>query len=242
MAKKPGNGKTQLFNSIFGDTTVNTPFGKMPSTGSRRSGSAVSGSKGIDFDSSLLKRANERLRKLEKVNKLSSQSSAYQSIKRFAIDEPNSPSNKFYRVSDDGSIRFINKTQFKKLSRYEQRKYMETINNFLANETSTKKGISRVRTKSYNNFMENHPNLNWTQEEYEAFMKAKSQYDIDREDKERYNRLTQFLDDPTKLGGNNLTDKGRIDDAKIEEILSYINDERRYSKSPSKGKKRNYRK
>jgi len=137
------------------------------------------------FPRSAVKTANERLRKLETVNRLAQSSEAYKSIERYATD-PNAYSSKFYRqvTNKDGSpgIRFITPSEYNKLSRYDQKKFDEIVRNFLENNTTTKLGIEKARKASYDNFMKKHPDLHWSQEEYNNFWKNYSQAQKDKED------------------------------------------------------------
>lgn len=182
------------------------------------------------FPRSLVKTANERLRKLETVNHMAQSSEAYKSIERFAND-PNSYSSKFYREvkNKDGSpgIRFITPSEYNKLSRYDQMKFDEIVRNFLENKTTTKLGIEKVRKDNYDSFMKNHPDLNWSQEEYENFWQNYSQAQKDKEDVAGYSMLTQIFNAATQFS-NGLTDN------KIDELVHYNNKELRYSEAPSK--------
>jgi len=177
-----------------------------------------------------VKRANERLRKLETVNRMAQSSEAYKSIERFATD-PNSSSYKFYREKQnkDGSpgIRFMTGDEYYKLTRYEQMRFDEIVKNFLESPTSYKTGIEVVRKKNYDKFMKNHPDLHWSQEEYENFWKNYSQAQKDKEDVIAYSMLTQVFNAVTPYS-NNLTDN------KIQTLVHYNNKELRYSEAPSK--------
>jgi len=182
------------------------------------------------FPRSQVKTANERLRKLETVNLMAQSSEAYKSIERFALD-PNAYSSKFYRqvTNKDGSpgIRFITPSEYNKLSRYDQMKFDEIVRNFLENKTTTKLGIEKVRKDNYDSFMKNHPDLHWSQEEYENFWQNYSQAQKDKEDVIAYTMLTQIFNAVTPFS-NGLTDN------KISEIINYNNKELRYSEAPSK--------
>lgn len=181
-----------------------------------------------------VKVANERLRKLETVHGLAHQSAAYRMVERFA-NEPNSPDSKFYRhvINKDGSpgIRFLSASQYNELSDFEQREFDKVLEQFLDNQTTTKLGVKQAQTDAYKKFMENHPNLSWTQEEYEKFFKTYYDYNKDTEEKERYARLTQFLETPDIFDA-----AADLTDDKIEEILNYTNKELRYSEVPAKTK------
>ena len=186
------------------------------------------------YNRSKVKTANERLRKLETVSKLAHQSTAYRSIEKY-FNNPNSPDNKFYRAvtNKDGTpgIRFLTPSQYSELSEYEQKEFDKTLENFLNNQTSTKLGVKKAQKDAYEEFMKNHENLNWTQEEYENFWKKYNDYSKDQEEKERYNRLTQVLESPESFDiAEDLTDD------KIEEIINYTYRDYRYSEAPAKTK------
>lgn len=183
------------------------------------------------FPKSAVKTANERLRKLETVNRMAASSTAYKSIDRFAND-PNSLSSKFYRevVNKDGSpgIRFITPSEYRKLTEYEKRRFDETVEQFLENKTTTKLGIEKVRKDNYDAFMKNHPDLSWNQDEYERFFSAYDQAKQDKEDVVIYGVLTQILTASTPFSEG-------LDDNKIQELIHYNSNEIRYNNRPSRG-------
>ena len=187
-----------------------------------------------NYNRSKVKTANERLRKLETVSHLAHQSQAYRSIEKFAND-PNSVDSKFYRsvTNKDGTpgIRFITPREYAELSDYEQKEFDKTLEQFLNNQTTTKLGVKKAQKDAYEKFMDNHPDLDWTQEEYENFWKKYYDYNKDQEEKERYNRLTQVLESPESFDiAEDLTD------SKIDQIIHYTNREYRYSEAPAKSK------
>lgn len=218
MPSKPGKGKTQNLSSRYTGIHTNKP--RMP--------------KSLQ---SKVKRANERLRKLETVNKLSGSSSAYQSIAKIALDK-NSIDNPFYRLftNKDGTtgIRFVLPKDYSNMSRIQQKRYEDAVDRFLNNQTSTKLGIESAMKKSYDNFMDSHPNLNWSQEEYERFFKEYSQMQEDEEAKNAYDRMTQVFEEPGEFG-DDLTDE------KITRILNYNSSDFRYSNRPVVGEMSNTR-
>ena len=192
-----------------------------------------------NYNRSKVKTANERLRKLETISKLAHQSQAYRSIEKY-FNDPNSVDNKFYRAvtNKDGTpgIRFLTPSQYAGLSEFEQKEFDKTLEQFLSNQTSTKLGVKKAQKDAYLKFMDNHPELNWTQDEYENFWKKYYDYNKDQEEKERYNRLTQVLESPDYFDiADDLTD------AKIEEIIHYTNREYRYTEAPAKTKLKNRR-
>jgi hypothetical protein len=206
MARKMNNGKTQNLTSHYN--------GNHPRMNK-------------DLRSAV-KRTNERIRKLETVNKMATQSPAYVGIQRSFMDK-NALNNPFYRMvtNKDGSIgiRFILPKDYEKLSALQKKRYEEEVNRFLNNRMTTKIGIEEAQRKSYEEFMKNHPELGWNQDEYEDFFKAYSQMQEDEEAKNAYDRMTQILEEP----GEYATD---LTEEKIVRILNYNTGDIRYSNRP----------
>lgn len=112
------------------------------------------------FPAKLVKAANERLRKLEKVHKgykqgksLAQSSEVYQSIEEYATSYPKTK-GKIYKRNKEGNVRFINQTEFDKLSAQDKKYYVERIEAFLSSKSSTAGGIKEAHKKSYNTFMQ----------------------------------------------------------------------------------------
>lgn len=183
------------------------------------------------FPKDAVKTANERLRKLETVNRLAMSSEAYQSIERFATDA-NSKSSKFYREvkNKDGSpgIRFIKPGQYNKLTEYEKRQFNDVVESFLEDKTTTKLGIEKVHRDQYNKFMKHHKELNWTYDEYMDFWGAYSQAQADKQDVIAYGVLTQIFNARTEFSQDLSADK-------IMKLLNYNSNEIRYSNKPTRG-------
>ena len=132
------------------------------------------------FPAKLVKAANERLRKLEKVHKgyksgksLAQSSEAYQSMEEYATSYPKTK-GKIYTRNKDGNIRFLNKTQFDKLSAQDKKYYLDRINAFLESKSSTASGIREAHKKSYETFMKNYGNKfpDLTLDQYEDFFEV----------------------------------------------------------------------
>lgn len=123
----------------------------------------------------LLKAANERLRKLEKVSKLSGSSEMYQLMKKYAESFPKTK-GKIYdqQALEEGKLRFVSKQKFDQLSAAEKEYYIERLERFMESSTTTKAGIKAAHTRSYTTFMERYgdkfPDL--TQAQYEEFFKT----------------------------------------------------------------------
>ena len=112
------------------------------------------------YPAKLVKAANERLRKLEKVHKgykqgkrLAQSSEVYQSIEDYATSYPKTK-GKIYKRNKEGNVRFINQTEFDKLSAQDKKYYVERINAFLESKSSTASGIKAAHRKSYDTFMD----------------------------------------------------------------------------------------
>ena len=124
------------------------------------------------FPSAMLKAANERLRKLEKVSQKSGSSEIYQLMQKYAASYPKTK-GKIYsqKAIDEGKVRFLNKTDFDKLSAEDKKYYLERLERFMSSQSSTLSGIKEAHKKSYESFMKNYgdkyPEL--TQKQYEEF-------------------------------------------------------------------------
>lgn len=132
------------------------------------------------FPAKLVKAANERLRKLEKVHKgykagksLSQSSEAYQAIEEYATSYPKTK-GKIYSRNKEGRVRFLNQTEYDKLSEQDKKYYLERINAFLSSKSSTASGIKAAHKQSYETFMkrygDKYPDLSFSQ--YEDFFEA----------------------------------------------------------------------
>lgn len=114
------------------------------------------------YPAKLVKAANERLRKLEKVHKgykegksLAQSSEVYQSIEDYATSYPKTK-GKIYKRNKEGNVRFINQSEFEKLSEQDKKYYIERIEAFLSSKSSTASGIREAHKKSYDTFMRNY--------------------------------------------------------------------------------------
>ena len=132
------------------------------------------------FPAKLVKAANERLRKLEKVHRgirkgrsLAQSSEVYQSIEEYATSYPKTK-GKIYKRNKEGNVRFISQTEFDKLSAQDKKYYVDRVQAFLSSSSSTASGIKEAHRKSYNTFMRNYgdkyPDLSFDQ--YEDFFEA----------------------------------------------------------------------
>lgn len=135
----------------------------------------------LEYPRALVKRANERLRKLEKVytdfagEPYAVHSRAYEATARKAYDEynRNGGQSRLFRISDRGdSIRFANKTTFDTFTEAEKEKYINYVKSFMESKTSTRIGYEDARDKAFNTFKENNEQFqNMTREEYDKYWK-----------------------------------------------------------------------
>ena len=178
MKKRKGITKAQKIKSLVKKGVyTQRPAGRAPKgkTWNYRSGKYEP-----SFPAKLVKAANERLRKLEKVHKgyktgksLAQSSEAYQSIEEYATSYPKSK-GKIYKRNKDGNVRFLSQIEFDKLSAQDKKYYVERVEAFLGSKTSTASGIKEAHKKSYDTFMKNYgdkyPDLSFSQ--YEEFFES----------------------------------------------------------------------
>ena len=180
----------------------------------------------MEYPKSIVKSANERLRKLERGYtakipkelgggsfKISSDTSAeYRVVEQYAIQQFTSGQvvAPIYKVASDGfGIRFISKTEFEKLDANEQRYFINIVNQFMESQTSTVTGIVESYKNAYEGIMrtygDKYPNL--TMEEYLHLFKAYAD-NLETKDTHRgYDYLMQmfdWLDIPALLDANAL--------------------------------------
>lgn len=182
-----------------------------------------------DYSKELVKSANERLRKLEKVYKFTDKdtgrvysmadwSNEYRMVKKYATEYPNSYKGKIYRVSDDGkSIRFISKSEYDKLSAEEKRYFNEVLQNFLNAETSKGSGVSEQIDKAYKTFMQNYGDkyASLSKMDYmELFTVYRDQVTADKANHFDYDSFARII--------TNLDVGALINDRQLEEAIRYV--------------------
>ena len=162
---------------------------------------------GTAYRANLVKTANERLRKMEKIHafdadkypslrnlKFTDLSRAYRDIRKYATEQPNGK-GKIYRETSDGGFRFIGKKEYEKLSQAEKRYFDDILNQFLENQTSMKVGVIDAYKKSYDTFIKKYEQYaDWSFEDYMNTWKTYSeQVAPDRRDKFQYDQLTMLI-------------------------------------------------
>ena len=124
------------------------------------------------FPADLLKAANERLRKLEKVSKKAESSEIYQLMSKYATSYSKTKGKIYSQEAiAQGKVRFLNKSDFNKLSDEDKKYYIERLEAFMNSKSSTLTGIKESHKKSYETFMEMYGNKypELTQKQYEEF-------------------------------------------------------------------------
>ena len=168
-----------------------------------------------EYRRGLVKTANERLRKIETKYHLTEDSIAYKKIANFALSEPNGK-GKFFSVSDDmDKIRFLNKTEFMKLTEEQRIEYNEMLDKFLGAKTSTKIGIEQSFQNALDTF--NKDNEHGFQfdnvDQYKEFWKTYQNVTEGRIDDKLYNSLS--LD----IFFNNFDIKKLLETETLEDVL-----------------------
>lgn len=202
------------------------------SSGSKQKQTEANGSS-VEYPEKMVRAANERLRKLEKVSKMAESSSMYVNMKRRMYEQPNKGGKFFQPGANKGSVRYIGKKKFEKLSEDEQKEYLRQLTHFMQSDMSTASGLKRIRKKlheankdneearrkSYEAFMQrqeikdNFPGL--TFEQYTALFHAYQYYTDVKGEHFNYNDLTLAIH-------NLVLDK--IEPHKIEEAMSFLKD------------------
>lgn len=162
-----------------------------------RTGQRGRPAKEYQYDKDLVKAANERLRKIEKVYNLTEDSNEYKLVRKYAVEYPKTK-GKIYKLGKDmKSVRFISESEFNKLSEKDKKYFLQTLSNFMQSSTSTKYGIESKYQKSYDTFMQHYgdkyPNL--TKEQYKDFFRTyRDLANADKRNQFDYTTLVQTLE------------------------------------------------
>ena len=178
MKKRKGITKAQKIKSLVKKGVYSQrPSGRAPKG---KTWNYQRGKYEPSYPSKLVKAANERLRKLEKVHKgyktgksLAQSSEAYQAIEEYATSYPKTK-GKIYKRNKEGNVRFLSQTEFDKLSAQDKKYYIERVEAFLGSKSSTASGIKEAHRKSYKTFMENYGDKyqDLSFDQYEDFFEA----------------------------------------------------------------------
>lgn len=158
------------------------------------------------YNAKLVKRANERLRKLEKVHafksdsplsniKFTDLSAEYRSMERYINNYPNTK-GKIYRRTEDGGIRFIGRAEYEKLTQKEKRYYDRILSEFLEKGSTTKIDILVSYQKAYETFK--NANSMYSDMSFEEYMLTWKTYNNqvkpDKKNQLDYDKLTMMID------------------------------------------------
>ena len=188
----------------------------------------------MPYNRAYVKTANERLRKLEDVYHKTTESNAYQYLSDQATDHPNT-TGRFINMSEDlEHIRFINKTDYDKLSAEEQAQFDKMVNDFLDAPTSTKSGIESKYNKAFSEFNKDNEYQFKSVDDYKKFWK------IYHDQVEKDETLKVGSDAIDLIFEHANTDwfydkNGRLNTNKVKKVLRYIRDDN-WSKLPSNKK------
>lgn len=167
-----------------------------------------------EYRRGLVKVANERLRKLEKVYHATDDSNAYRKIEE--LSNTVQTTGKFFNVDEvQDSIRFINKTDFMKLTEAQKVEYNDILDKFLEAKTSTFTGVENKFKSALESF--NKDNEHGFQfdnvDQYKTFWKTYQDVTEGRITDEQYNELS--LD----ILFNNYDIKKLIENNTLEDVL-----------------------
>lgn len=212
------------------------------SSGNKKGGrkSASSGIKGQSkkasgtFPKAMLKAANERLRKLEKVSGLAEGNVMYQSMKNKMMSKPKKEGIIFKSDKTGRGVRFISEREFNKLTPEQQAYYMARLEGFMGSSWSTAGGTKKIRQKiseklkpqeearerAFDTFR-NRPEIrdkfpDLTYEQYKSLFEAYQRLRDVKGDHFKYDDLNMFLE------------YVRLDELKpdqIEEAMSFVKDD-----------------
>lgn len=178
--------------------------------------------------------ANNRLRNLEKLN-LTDDSNEYRLVKKYAIEQPNSK-GKIYNFDEENEdkVRFLNYSEYSKLSQEDRKYFRQVLRNFLASKTSTKSGINKKYEKAYETFMGNYGDQFPTMEleDYKGFFKIyRDMVKTEKDSQRAYNALVQTL--------NFIDIESALSAGDMAEVLRFVyNDE--WGNIPRRYRQQNY--
>lgn len=117
--------------------------------------------KGYAKLSSAVKRANQRLRELEKHGKIKKESNAYESIRKKAKDGA-----LYLGKTGKGQVKF--RTDITRMSEDERKQLEKEVNKFLSAKTSTVSGVKKSRSKGFKTVTEKKKETDALAEEYKS--------------------------------------------------------------------------
>lgn len=156
--------------------------------------------------------ANSRLRTLENSGQ-SEYSREYQLVEHYAVGDPNGKGSIYNVDQETGRIRFT--TSARNMTSEERSYYINTLRNFLNAKTSTVKGTRQAATQAYNTYMNNHPDVAISLDDYQMLWKVfRENVTADRASHDGYNAFMYLLEN------NRLYD---LDEDQAAKAMEYIN-------------------
>lgn len=236
-AKKTNSGLSGITSGKGRRSSGKAPLShkSKKAAGNKRKKTEKSNTSGsVEYPEKMVRAANERLRKLEKVSKMAESSSMYVNMKRRMYEQPNKGGKFFQPGANKGSLRFIGKRKFEKMTEEEQKDYLRQLASFMQSDLSTASGLKRVRKKlseankeneearkkSFETFKERpeikerYPELTW--EKYNALFEAYANYKNVKGEHFNYDDLTLFIEN---------VDIDKLEPHQIEEALSFVKDD-----------------
>ena len=188
----------------------------------------------LSFQTKLVKKANERLRKLESVHTefyafkgvefdFSNLSSAYRSIQRYSEKPGTKNKPQIYRVDEEtGAIRFLTKAQYDLLDEKGKKYYNDMLQQFLEDQTSTKMGVEQAYFDAYTKFKKNHPKYtNMSFRDYmEAWRAYQDQVKADESNHFGYGKIITLIKDG-KFNADNIE---ALSESQVEKAQHYMSD------------------
>lgn len=160
----------------------------------------------------LVKRANDRLYKLEKAN-LTDKSREYREVEHYAIGDPQGKGSIYNVNANRGTIRFT--SSLKGLTRTQKSYLINTVRNFMNAQTSTISGTKKAFKQSYQTFMQNYGSkLGMTPEQYETIWSVyRDMVEKDKLGNKGYNAFMELVKS---------TNLYELKPSQIRETLQYI--------------------
>ena len=162
----------------------------------------------------LVKRANDRLYKLEKKG-LTGKSKEYRMVEHYAVSDPNGKGSIYNVNSERGSIRFT--SSLKGLNGKQKAYLINTVRNFMRAETSTIGGTKKAFNRAFETFVNGDGRgkvSNMTQEQYETLWSTyRDMVQKDELDSKGYNVFMELVEN---------TNLYELNSDQIRKALSYI--------------------
>lgn len=149
-----------------------------------------------------IKRANDRLRRLEYMNpethtNLAEDSNEYRLALKYATEQPNAK-GKIYnqeKLFNENRLRFLSYDEYKKLSKEDKTYFRNVLKNFLRASTSTEAGINSKYEKALETFTATYGDIFKDVDEYKKFFRTFRDYvTADKNNHFDYNNFSQALE------------------------------------------------